>query len=195
VSRSGTAELLRTLDRSFQPLRRDFENHAGKARLVAVVSPSCGKCLDGVDALHASFLPRVKSEDLLVMIVWASLMPTDVTPKIVTLAERYADPRLIHYWDDSGRIARAFAAALGLAPGQSVNNVFLLYGPDDTWDPDRTMDQEPADHNALLAGWRPGPWRLRMGEHRAVQMSAFDLNALERAVEALLAVDSTDPAP
>jgi len=26
-------------------------------------------------------------------------------------------------------------------------------------------------------------------------MSAFDLNALERAVEALLAVDSTDPAP
>jgi len=93
------------------------------------------------------------------MIVWASLMPTDVTPKIVTLAERYADPRLIHYWDDSGRIARAFAAALGLAPGQSVNNVFLLYGPDDTWDPDRTMDQGSrriTTHCWLDGGRAPG---------------------------------------
>lgn len=176
----------RSLDKAFQPLRNDFEAESGHVRIVALFTPSCGHCIDAADAISTYLVTRIDSEDLDIFFVWASVAAPDVTPRMARLAERYADPRIRNYWDDSGRIARAFARSLDLDPGRSVWNIIYLYDRDDTWDPEGAMAQEPRDFNALTAGWGPGPPRHRMGEHEALRMPAFKVNSLAQLASELL---------
>jgi len=174
------------IDRAFQPLREGFEGEAGRVRLVTVATPTCGYCMVTLEGMFTELLPRLDTEDFVVFVLWAGVMPSDTGPRTARAAEMFQDDRVHHYYDPSGRIARAFGTLLGRDPGQSVTGAFLLYGPDDTWDPQATMMDEPEDHNALLAGWLPGEPRLVMGEHSAVPMPQFDVNAMEQQIMVLL---------
>jgi hypothetical protein len=187
------AGLCTVLDKAFQPLRTDFEAEGGKVRLVGVVTPSCGDCNASVQDIQTMLLSRIKSEDFEVFMIWTSIMPSDVQPRAEKAAEMWGDPRIFHYWDDSGRIARAFARQAGVDPGRSIYNVFYLYGRNDTWDPDAKMAQEPPNQNALLAGWMPTSPRFRMGEHQLVRLPGWDVNALTAQVEQLLAEPARPP--
>ena len=174
------------LNRAFQPLREDFEGEAGRVRLVAVATPTCGYCIVSMESIFTELLPRLGTEDFVVLALWAGIMPTDTGPRAARAAEMFQDDRFHHYFDSSGRIARVFGRLMGLDPGLSVTGAFLLYGPDDTWDPHATMMDEPEGHNALLAGWLPGEPHFIMGEHSGVSMPAFDLNAMEQQIMILL---------
>ncbi len=174
------------IDRAFQPLREDFEGEAGRVRLVAVATPTCGYCIVSIESIFTELLPRLDTEDFVVFVLWAGIMPTDTGPRTAKAAEMFQDNRFHHYFDSSGRIARAFGRLIGLDPGLSVTGAFLLYGPDDTWDPHATMMDEPEDHNALLAGWLPGEPRFIMGEHSGVSIPIFDLNSMEQQIMILL---------
>jgi len=178
------------LDRSFQPLRLDFEGAAGKVRLVGIVGPTCGHCLENLTAIHGRLLERVPGRDFEVFIVWAAVLPADVRVRARQHAERWADPRIRHYWDDSGRIARAFGQHAGLPEGRPISNLFYLYGRDDTWDPGGAMANEPSGWNAILEGWQPAPARARWGGHPHLRLPVFDTGRIAEKVEALLAEPS-----
>lgn len=174
------------IDRSFQPLRRDFEGEAGRARLVAVATPTCGFCIEGIEAIYSVLMPRLDQDDVSVFVLWAGVTPGDTGPRTAKAAEMFADSRFRHYFDQSGRIARAFGSLMGLESGRNVTGIFLLYAPDDTWDPRATMMDEPDDYNALLEGWLPAAPQYFMGEHAAVPMPIFDINAMEQQIRMLL---------
>lgn len=186
-SHGKTPKLYIELDKAFQPLRRDFEANSDKVRLVAIVTPMCGECIGSMQDVNVRLLSRIKSKDFVVFAVWTSVVPPDVAPRAAQAAEMFTDPRIIHYWEDSGRIARAFGAQAGLDPGQSAYDTFYLYGRNDTWDPQGTMVNEPPNQNALIAGWMPTPPRYRMGDHPTIKEPRFDVNALTKEVETLLA--------
>ncbi len=175
------------LDNAFQPFRRDFEGESGKVRLVAIVSPSCGDCNAAVQDLVDVVTQRINSPDLAVSVVWTSIMPSDVGSRTKQVAEKFAGPGICHYWDDSGRIARAFARLFDLPTGRNVYNLFLLYGRNDTWDPDARMNSEPPNQNALVAGWKPGKPQFLMGESEGVAAPEWNSGLLEEKIRALLA--------
>ena len=131
------------LDKAFQPLRRDFEDADGKVRLVGIVAPTCGECIDFAAAIDQMLLPAIPGEDFEVFLVWVCVVPPDVDVRARALAEKYADPRIRHYWDGTGRIGRAFGRHAGLADGASAYGLFYLYGRPDTWDPEGKMSGEP----------------------------------------------------
>jgi hypothetical protein len=177
---------LTVIDRSFQPLRRDFEASRNKVRLVGIVTPTCGQCQDASRAIRERVLPEVTSADFEVFLVWVSHVPPDVEVRARVLAEKFRDPRIRHYWDDSGRIARAFGVQAGLPQGSAIYDVYYLYGRGDTWDPNGEMAREPANRNALLEGWLPSPPQARFGGFTDVRMPAFDaVRVRDRALELL----------
>jgi hypothetical protein len=71
--------------------------------------------------------------------------------------------------------------------GRSIYNVFFLYGPRDTWDPEAKMASEPKGQNALLAGWMPAAPRVRMGENKQIKLPPLDIELLARKIDELLA--------
>jgi hypothetical protein len=131
-------------------------------------------------------LPHVGPDDLEVFCIWISNVPPDVEVRARTLAQKARDPRIRHYWDDSGRIGRAFGRQAGMADGQALYDAFYLYGRGDTWDGKGTMDAEPAGWNALLNDWQPAAPRVRWGGHPHVKMPEFDPVRVREQIRALL---------
>jgi hypothetical protein len=175
------------LDKAFQPLRRDFEDGDGKVRLVGIVAPTCGDCIDDVSAIDAQLLTAVPSEEFEVYLVWVCSIPPDVEVTARRLAEKYANPRIHYYWDGSGRIARAFGQHAGLPEGTPAYGLFYLYGRTDTWDPAGKMASEPPAYNAILDGWQPADPRSRCGKHPRLALPPFDVVGLRAEITRLLA--------
>lgn len=180
------------LDKALQPLRRDFEDADGKVRLVGIGAPTCGECVGHVATIDEQLLPAVPGEDFEVFIVWVSVAPPDIELRTRALAEKYADPRIRHYWDGSGRIARAFGRHVGFTDGSSVYGLFYLYGRGDTWDPQGKMASEPAGYNAVLNDWEPSPPRARAGQHPRLRLPQLVATTMRAQIEELLA--EPDPA-
>jgi hypothetical protein len=175
------------LDKAFQPLRRDFEDADGKVRLVGIVAPTCGECIEDAAAIDQRLLPAIPGDDFEVFLVWACTIPPDVEVNARKMAERYADPRIRHYWDGSGRIARAFGRHAGLPDGAPAYGLFYLYGRADTWDAEGRMGTEPAGYNAVLDGWEPAQPRARAGKHPRLKLPQFIVETLRSQIEHLLA--------
>jgi hypothetical protein len=181
------------LDKAFQPLRRDFEDADGKVRLVGILGPTCGDCIDFAAAIDQRLLPAIPGEDFEVFLIWVAVVPPDVDVRARALAEKYADPRIHHYWDGTGRIGRAFGRHAGLAEGSTAYGLFYLYGRTDTWDPEGKMASEPAEYNAILDDWEPAQPRARAGKHPRLRLPPFTVEALRPQVEQLLAEPDTAP--
>jgi hypothetical protein len=175
------------LDKAFQPLRRDFEDADGKVRLVGIVAPTCGECIDDAAAIDQRLLPAIPGEDFEVFLIWVCVVPPDVDVRARALAEKYADPRIRHYWDGTGRIGRSFGRHVGLADGASAYGLFYLYGRPDTWDPEGKMSSEPAGYNAILDDWEPAQPRARAGKHPRLTLPPFSVETLRSQIEQLLA--------
>jgi hypothetical protein len=143
------------LDAAMQPLRRDFEDRYGCTRLVAVLSSSCSHCVDNARRLYETAIPRLQEMGIEVSYVWGSVLPTDTRIRARELAEEMYWPSLHHYYDESGRTTRAFGRAMGLGPNTNAYDVFFLYGPEASWDPDGAMEEEPADFNVADVFWAP----------------------------------------
>jgi hypothetical protein len=175
------------LDKALQPLRRDFEDADGKVRLVGIVAPTCGECIQDAVVIDEQLLPAIPGEEFEVFLVWVCAVSPDVEVRTRALAERFADPRIRHYWDGSGRIARAFGRHAGLADGAPAYGLFYLYGRADTWDPKGKMAGEPAGYNAVLDDWEPAEPRARAGKHPLLRLPQFISETLRLQIEQLLA--------
>jgi hypothetical protein len=175
------------LDKALQPLRRDFEDADGKVRLVGVVTPTCGDCIEMATDIDERLLPAIAAQDFVVFLVWTCHVPPDVEPGARRCAEKFANPRIRHYWDGSGKVARAFGRHAGLLEGADAYGLFYLYGRTDTWDPQGKMADEPPDYNAALAGWQPADPRARAGRHPHLTLPQFNVETLRPQIEQLLA--------
>ena len=177
------------LDPAFQPFRRDFEEAAGKVRLVMVLAPTCGECNEHAFEVHDQLLYRVKGEDVAVFLLWNSVLPTDVETRARINAKRWADPRGINYWDDTGQIARAFGRMLNLEPGSPAFDCYFLYDRDATFDPDGTMENEPKDYRAFKSGWAPINPTARWTSNKNIRLPRFDWHQVEARMLELLQSD------
>ena len=69
------------IDPALQPFREDFEAGYGQVRLIAVVAPTCGSCLQNARAIIEEVLPNVPEGSVDTYVVWSSILVTDVEPR------------------------------------------------------------------------------------------------------------------
>jgi len=104
---------IRAVDDS-SALRRDFDAGATNPRVLALVSPTCPVCLDGVKVV----LEGVRAKDPAVIdlyIAWLPVLEADSFEHAMgVVAELASDPRVHHYWDADREISRSAHAALEL---------------------------------------------------------------------------------
>lgn len=143
------------LDLALQPLRRDFESYFGQIRVVVVVAPTCGACIETTERIEAAVRPWAEANDAEIFVVWGSVTPTDTEIRCAERVKGMSSPRYHHYFDESGRSTRAFGRMLGLANNRDAYDVVFAYGPEATWDPNGTMDDEPRDFSVALSLWEP----------------------------------------
>lgn len=116
-----------------QNFKSDFNAHVGDVRLVYIVSAVCPGCLHGMDVLGKALRfdrdnPRVRTYIVYVPALGAKA--EDIAPTIGLVPGGYVR----RFWDPRGTSGREFDHALGI--GQFAWDVYMIYGPDQTWSGD-----------------------------------------------------------
>ena len=118
-------------------------------------------CLEGASRAGADLLAGIESTHVRAYYAWVPMLPGDDRQAAEATAERFADPRASHFWDDSHHLARYMAKALGIdsrteaAVGDVKEyawDVYLAYGPGamEIERPDFWMHQLAVEHAPRL---------------------------------------------
>ena len=78
LSDKALAELsLISLETSLDPFIDRFNNDKEKTRIVTLLSPTCGGCVEGARAVQRSIIERYPDMDLSVHVIWEPMIAGD----------------------------------------------------------------------------------------------------------------------
>jgi hypothetical protein len=115
-------------------LRVGFDAASRRPQLLALVSPSCAVCLDGV-AMILEGLDDPAGRAFEAHIVWTPVLSGDTSALAAKVAESRRGERVKHYWDDARSISDAAHLVLDLAARDWTVawDVYLLYRTGVPW--------------------------------------------------------------
>lgn len=119
--------------RDILPLQEDFNAHPERVRLLLLLSPGCGRCLDTSREVE-KVLKEIGDEQVRVLVVWGPLLHTDNYVGAQKAAGLIQDPRAVHYWEPGRVLGLAYGERLPL-PGKLnfAVDMVLLFEPGTTW--------------------------------------------------------------
>lgn len=115
------------------PLQEDFNAHPERVRLLLLLSPGCGRCLDTSREVE-KLLQEIDDERVRVLVVWQPLLPTDNYIEAQKTASLIPDPRAVHYWEPGQVLGLMYGERLPL-PGEFnfAVDMVLLFDPGVAW--------------------------------------------------------------
>jgi hypothetical protein len=115
-------------------LKSRFEAASSGPQLVALVSPTCAVCLDGVEMVLQGLDDPLGSEFEL-HVVWTPVLSGDTSVVATKAANDRGDRRVRHYWDDTKSISTAAGIVLDLASRDRTTawDLYLLYRRGTAW--------------------------------------------------------------
>lgn len=114
-------------------LKQAFNRDKGKARLVLLLSPTCGTCLAAAWVTEKYVLDTVRADSLRVYVVWGPMLGEEKEEDAREATGRIPDPRVTQFWAGSQKVAEQFGRAVKLAPGKPGWETFQLFLPGATW--------------------------------------------------------------
>ena len=154
-----------SLDSSLEPLIERFNADRDKARVVAIVSATCGACVAGAIAVNESVVTAYPGADVSVLVVWIDILVRDDYAAAQRMAGIFNDPRVRQFHDPNGLVGDAFAK--GLLDEPPAWDIYLLYAasPQQLWVDD---PPKPTDWMHQLAFRDAEPARRRGGHDLVV---------------------------
>ncbi len=132
-------------------VRAAFDRDADRARVLLILSPTCGHCLLGASQVARAVADF--ADPLRLYVVWVPML--GATEEYVPEATRMLDdPRALHFWDGEGFFTEAFERVLELAG--PAWDLYLLYPPGERWQaelpprPEQWMRQHGAPEDLPL---------------------------------------------
>ncbi len=114
-------------------VQETFNAHPEKVRLLLLLSPGCGRCLDTSREVE-TLLKEIDDERVQVLVVWAPLLGTDSYVEAQKTAGLIPDRRAVHYWEPGRVLGMEYGERLPL-PGEFnlAVDMVLLFDPGATW--------------------------------------------------------------
>lgn len=103
------SDSLTTLESGLDALVGRFNGDADRPRIVALLSPTCGGCIHGAQALLTEAVNAYPSEDLSFFVVWQPMLQSDNEDAARQIAMMFTDRRVEQYWDPDRRTGIAFS--------------------------------------------------------------------------------------
>jgi copper chaperone CopZ len=133
-----------------------FNESRGKPRFLAILSPTCGACLHGADAVRAALLSDGTSPSLEIFVVWAPMLAGDDEAAARASSPLVEHARVRQYYDPGRRVGSAFREDVfpqavpqmrgSLPPGHFLRkpfasrdpvqpewDIYLFFGPESDW--------------------------------------------------------------
>jgi hypothetical protein len=124
---------LTVLSDSGDELRSAFNRDKDKLRVVVLLSPTCGSCLNSAHIVEKYLLDAVHDDSLRVYAVWGTALGDEKEENAREATAFLTDPRVTHYWTSSQQVAALFGRALKVQDSLHGWDTFQLFPPGLTW--------------------------------------------------------------
>jgi hypothetical protein len=135
-------------------MREPFNLAQEKIRIVAFLSPSCGRCIKNAGELVRDVFRKQETDELAAFLVWLNVRSEDNEESVDAAVRRIQEPRIQHFWDPGRILNHQLRDAIMFDVNVRLYDIFLLYGRDAVWEkrvprPDYWMHEYKG---------APGPW-------------------------------------
>ena len=111
---------------SVDELKILFNKESGKIKFVAILSSTCGWCLQGAQAVQKSVIEQMKNKDISVIIVWTNMLRTDDKENAYRAASMFKDPSIVQYFDSENKFGDLVAKRLN-PKGEKAWDIYMFY--------------------------------------------------------------------
>jgi mercuric ion transport protein len=113
-------------------LKAAFNKESGKVRFVAILSSTCGWCLQGAQAVQKSVIEQMKSKEISVIIVWTNMLKTDDKENAYKSASMFKDSSIVQYFDAENKFGDLVAQRLS-PKGEKAWDIYMFFDKDTEW--------------------------------------------------------------
>ena len=119
--------------RDILPLQENFNAHREQLRVMLLLSPGCGRCLETSREVE-KLLQEIDTERIQVLVVWEPLLKTDNYAEAQKMADLIPDRRAIHYWEPERILGLGYGKQLSLPKDLNFAvDMILLFDPGVAW--------------------------------------------------------------
>jgi mercuric ion transport protein len=124
-------ENLRIL-RDLDEIKNAFNKQTDKVRFVAILSSTCGWCLQGAQAVQKTVIEKMRDKDITVIIVWTNMLKSDGKENAYYAASLFRDPSIVQFFDAENKFGDLVAGKLD-PKGQKAWDIYMFYDKDVEW--------------------------------------------------------------
>lgn len=136
-----------------ESIRSGFNQQKGKTKFVAILSSTCGWCLQGAESIQEAIISRMKDKDISIIIVWTNMINTDDKASAYKAASLFKDPSIIQYFDSENKFGDVVAKRLS-PNGKKAWDIYMFFDKETKWAVDFPT---PFDYAHQL-GLSNNPW-------------------------------------
>lgn len=117
---------------SVDQLKDAFNKQNSKIKFVAILSSTCGWCLQGAQAIQETVLKMKKEKNIDVIIVWTNMLKSDDQENASKAASMFRDPSIIQYFDAENKFGDVVARRLN-PKGEKAWDIYMFFEGADQW--------------------------------------------------------------
>lgn len=116
-------------------IQKVFNQQTGKTKFVAILSSTCGWCLQGAESIQKTVLEKLKDENIGVIIIWTNMLKTDDKSSAYKAASLFKDPNIIQFFDADNKFGDVVAQRLN-PQGKKAWDIYMFFDRDTQWNKD-----------------------------------------------------------
>jgi copper chaperone CopZ len=117
---------------SIEDLKIAFNRQEGKVKFVAILSSTCGWCLQGAEAVQKSVIQKMADKNISVLIVWTNMLKSDDQENAYKAASLFKDPSIVQYFDAKNQFGDLVARRLN-PNGEKAWDIYMFFDKEDQW--------------------------------------------------------------
>jgi mercuric ion transport protein len=113
-------------------LKNAFNKMHGKVKFVAILSSTCGWCLQGAQSIQQSVVEKMSEKNISMMIVWTNMLKSDDKENAFKAASMFTDSSIVQYFDADNKFGDLVARRLN-PKGEKAWDIYMFFEEDDRW--------------------------------------------------------------
>jgi copper ion binding protein len=113
-------------------IKKAFNQQTGKTKFVAILSPTCGWCLQGAESIQKTIVENMKGKDLSVIIVWTNMLNTDDQNSAYKAASLFKDASIVQFFDSENKFGDLVAKRLS-PQGKKAWDIYMFFDKGTQW--------------------------------------------------------------
>jgi mercuric ion transport protein len=115
------------------PIKEVFNKQAGKVKFIAILSSTCGWCLQGGQSVQQGVIDQMAEKNISVIIVWTNMLKADDQESAFRAASMFDNPSVIQFFDAGNQFGDVVAKRL-TPVGEKAWDIYLFYDQDAKWE-------------------------------------------------------------